>query len=234
MVHKVRAGVEAGREARSPEPEPGEPEPGAGAWGLGGGRGDGGGEADSLRRVTEYMVVSAIRAEARYVPEGIPVVVTGIGKTAAAVAVSRALAERDTTDLVVLNVGTTGALRDGMAGLYLPSEVINHDINADAVRAIGLDPQESLKVDGGDGTVLASGDVFVTDPVIKAQLAERAQLVDMEAYGVVFACREFGVPVRLVKHVSDSADEAAMDWPALVDASAKVLGEWVRSEVGQV
>ena len=184
--------------------------------------------------MTEYMVVSAIRAEARYVPEGIPVVVTGIGKTAAAVAVSRALAERDTTDLVVLNVGTTGALRDGMAGLYLPSEVINHDINADAVRAIGLDPQESLKVDGGDGTVLASGDVFVTDPVIKAQLAERAQLVDMEAYGVVFACREFGVPVRLVKHVSDSADEAAMDWPALVDASAKVLGEWVRSEVGQV
>ena len=180
------------------------------------------------------MVVSAIRAEARYVPEGIPVVVTGIGKTAAAVAVSRALAERDTTDLVVLNVGTTGALRDGMAGLYLPSEVINHDINADAVRAIGLDPQESLKVDKGDGTVLASGDVFVTDPVIKARLAERAHLVDMEAYGVVFACREFGVPVRLVKHVSDSADEAAMDWPALVDASAKVLGEWVRSEVGQV
>lgn len=180
------------------------------------------------------MVVSAIRAEARYVPEGIPVVVTGIGKTAAAVAVSRALAARDTTDLVVLNVGTTGALRDGMAGLYLPSEVINHDINADAVRAIGLDPQESIAIAGGDGTVLASGDVFVTDPVLKSRLAERAQLVDMEGYGVAFACREFGVPVRLVKHVSDSADEAAMDWPALVDASAKVLGEWVRSEVGQV
>lgn len=225
MVHKVRAGSR-------PDARPGAgAEAGAGA---GGGRGDGGGEADSLRRVTEYMVVSAIRAEARYVPEGVPVVVTGIGKTAAAVAVSRALAERDTTDLVVLNVGTTGALRDGMAGLYLPSEVINHDMNADAVRAIGLDPQESLKVDGGDGTVLASGDVFVTDPVIKARLAERAHLVDMEAYGVVFACREFGVPVRLVKHVSDSADEAAMDWPALVDASAKALGEWVRSEVGQV
>lgn len=225
MVHKVRAGSR-------PDARPGAgAEAGAGA---GGGRGDGGGEADSLRRVTEYMVVSAIRAEARYVPDGIPVVVTGIGKTAAAVAVSRALAERDTTDLVVLNVGTTGALRDGMAGLYLPSEVINHDINADAVRAIGLDPQESLKVDGGDGTVLASGDVFVTDPVIRARLAERAHLVDMEAYGVVFACREFGVPVRLVKHVSDSADEAAMDWPALVDASAKALGEWVRSEVGQV
>jgi adenosylhomocysteine nucleosidase len=183
--------------------------------------------------VTEYLVVSAIAAEAKYVPEGIPVVVTGVGKTAAAVATTRALAARDTTDLVVLNIGTTGALRDGLTGLFLPSEVINHDINADAVRAIGLDPQESLTIDGGDGTVLASGDVFVTDPAVRDRLAGRAQLVDMEGYGVAFACREYGVPVRLVKHVSDSADEAAMDWPALVDASAKVLGDWVRAEVGE-
>jgi adenosylhomocysteine nucleosidase len=177
--------------------------------------------------VTSYLVVSAVAGEARYVPAGIPVVVTGVGKTAAAVAVSRALAERDRSDLVVLNVGTTGALHDGLSGLYLPSTVINHDLNGDAIRAIGLDPQEELKVDGGDGTVLASGDVFVSDPELRAKLAERAQLVDMEAYGVVFACREYGVPVRVVKHVSDSADEAALDWPALVDSSARALGEWV-------
>ncbi len=182
--------------------------------------------------MTEYLVVSAVAAEARYVPEGVPVVVTGLGKTAAAVGTARALAGRDTRDLVVLNVGTTGALRDGMAGVYLPSQVINHDINADAVRALGIDPQETLQVEGGDGTVLASGDVFVTDPAVRARLAERAHLVDMEAYGVVYACREYGVPVRVVKHVSDSADESALDWPALVDASAKVLGEWVRDYVG--
>jgi adenosylhomocysteine nucleosidase len=181
--------------------------------------------------VTEYLVVSAVAGEARYVPHGIPVVITGVGKTAAAVAVSRALAARDTSDLVVLNLGTTGALRDGLSGLFLPSTVINHDVNADAVRAIGLDPQDELAVEGGDGTVLASGDVFVTDPVVRARLAERAQLVDMEAYGVVYACREYGVPVRVIKHVSDSADEAALDWPALVDASAKVLGEWVSEYV---
>ena len=166
-------------------------------------------------------------------PEGIPVVVTGVGKTAAAVATAKALAGMDTNGLVVLNVGTTGALRDGLSGLYLPSEVINHDLNADAIRAIGLDPMESLPIDGGDGTVLASGDVFVTDPAIRARLAERADLVDMEAYGVAFACRQFGVPVRLVKHVSDAADEAALDWPALVDASAKILGEWVRAETSR-
>jgi adenosylhomocysteine nucleosidase len=186
---------------------------------------------DNLREVTDYLVVSAVAAEAKYVPDGVPVVLLGVGKTAAAVATAKALAARDTSELVVLNIGTTGALRDGLSGVYLPSEVINHDINAEAIRAIGLDPQESLKIEGGDGTVLASGDVFVTDPVVKERLAARAHLVDMEGYGVAYACREYGVPVRLVKHVSDTADEAAMDWPALVDASAKVLGEWVRNEI---
>jgi len=181
--------------------------------------------------VTEFVVVSAVAGEARYVPSGLQVVVTGVGKTAAAVATARMLAERDTSELVVLNVGTTGALRDGLSGVYLPSTVINHDLNAGAIRAIGLDPQEALHVEGGDGTVLASGDVFVTDPEVRARLAEQAHLVDMEAYGVVYACREYGVPVRVVKHVSDSADEAALDWPALVDASAKVLGEWVSDYV---
>ncbi|WP_405065990.1 nucleosidase [Kribbella sp. NBC_01510] len=181
--------------------------------------------------MTEFVVVSAVAGEARYMPEGVPVVITGVGKTAAAVATSRMLAGRDTSELVVLNVGTTGALVDGLSGVYLPSTVINHDLNAEAIRGIGLDPQEELHVEGGDGTVLASGDVFVTDPVVRARLAERAQLVDMEAYGVVYACREYGVPVRVVKHVSDSADEAALDWPALVDASAKVLGEWVSAYV---
>jgi nucleoside phosphorylase len=181
--------------------------------------------------VTSHLIVSATRAEARYIPADLPVVVTGVGKTAAAVATARALAGRDTGDLVVLNVGTTGALRDGLSGVYLPSTVINHDLSVDLIRAIGLDPQEELHVEGGDGTVLASGDMFVTDPGVRARLAERAHLVDMEAYGVVYACREYGVPVRVVKHVSDSADQAALDWPTLVDNSAKVLGEWVSSYV---
>ncbi|MFK4089762.1 nucleosidase [Kribbella sp. NPDC020789] len=177
--------------------------------------------------MTDYLVVSAIAGEARYVPDDLPVLITGLGKTRAAVAVTRALAARKTSDLVVLNVGTTGALRDGLSGIYLPSAVINHDLNADAIRAIGIDPQEELPIDGGDGTVLASGDVFVADPVVRDRLAQRAHLVDMEAYAVVYACREFGVPVKVVKHVSDSADDAALDWPAQVDASAKALGQWL-------
>jgi len=59
--------------------------------------------------------------------------------------------------LAVLNVGTVGALRKGLRGLYLPSTVLNHDINGDATRALGFDPADVLSVERGDGTVLVSG-----------------------------------------------------------------------------
>ena len=173
------------------------------------------------------LVVSATPAEAAYVPDGIDVVVTGIGKTAAAAATTEAVLARSGDGLTIVNIGTVGALHDGLDGLYLPSTVINHDINGDAIRSLGYDPADTLHLDGGDGTVLASGDVFVVDAVVRQRLAARADLVDMEGYAVVFACQRLRVPVRLVKHVSDRADDSALDWPSRVDASARVLGDWV-------
>lgn len=177
--------------------------------------------------VTPYLVVAATRAEAAYVPASLPVLITGIGKTAAATAVARALASYgDLGGLEIVNVGTAGALHDHHEGLHEPGVVINHDLNADAIRALGYDPQERLRCGPGD-TVLATGDVFVTDPVVRRRLAAQADLVDMEGYAVVYAAQQFGVPVRLVKHVSDNADESAMDWPTLVDHSARALGKWL-------
>src|SRR5690349_18477657 len=179
------------------------------------------------------LVVAAPREEAAYLPDGVPVVITGMGKTNAAIETTRALvAFGDTTELTVLNVGTAGALQDGHAGLFRPSVVINHDLSAEAIRSLGYDPEERLELGTGDGTVLASGDVFVTDPLVRAALAERADLVDMEAYGVALACARLGADLELVKHVSDNADEGAFDWPSLVDASARVLGAWVQQRLG--
>jgi adenosylhomocysteine nucleosidase len=174
------------------------------------------------------LVVAATRAEVAYAPDDVEVVVTGLGKTAAAVGTTRALAGRDLNGLTVVNLGTAGALRDGLEGLHEVGTVLNHDMNADAVRALGYDPRERLTV-GPSEIVLASGDVFVTDPQLREVLAREAHLVDMEGYAVAYACQAFGVPVRLVKHVSDNADAAAMDWPTLVDRSARALGDWLRS-----
>lgn len=175
-----------------------------------------------------YLVVAATAAEAAHVPADLPLVITGMGKTAAAAATARALAAYDDTEgLTVLNIGTAGALRPGLTGLFEPGVVLNHDISADLIRALGHDPQERLAV-GESDVVLATGDVFVSDPGVRDALAERAHLVDMEGYAVAWAAREVGVPVRLVKHVSDAADESAMDWPSMVEASAVALGEWLR------
>lgn len=182
-----------------------------------------------------YLVVAATAAETKGIHGELPVLVTGLGKTAAAVATARMLAElpaRQRGRAVVLNVGTAGALHDGIAGVRLPSTVFNHDINAAAVRALGYDPQETLRLRDGDGTVLASGDVFVADPAIRARLAEDADLVDMEGYAVTLACQRFDVPVRLIKHVSDNADESAMEWPDVVAESAEALGTWLADNLG--
>ena len=175
-----------------------------------------------------YLVIAATTDEAAHVPADLPLVITGMGKTAAAAVTARVLATRDDlADLVVINIGTAGSLRDDVDGLFTPGVVLNHDISADALRALGHDPEERIVV-GDSDIVLATGDVFITDEAERRALAQRAHLVDMEGYAVVWAARQFGVPVILVKHVSDKADQqAAFDWPTTVEGSAKVLGEWL-------
>ena len=170
------------------------------------------------------LVVVATEAEAEHIPSGLRTVVTGLGKTAAAVATTRAILE--SRPARVVNVGSAGALRDGLSGLFEIGTVLNHDMNGDAVRALGYDPRDVLAV-GDSDIVLASGDVFVTDRVVRDGLAERAHLVDMEGYAVAFAAAELDVPVTLVKHVSDNADESAVRWAEVVSLSALALGVWL-------
>ncbi len=178
----------------------------------------------------EILVVAAIAAEAAYVPEGMPVVLTGIGKTLAAVQVTRALAEHPRRgEVEVVNIGTAGALRPDVTGLHEIGTVLNHDLSADEIRRLGIDPRERLVLDPALPTTLASGDLFVTDPVVRDRIAQRAHLVDMEGYAVALACHEMGVPVRLVKMVSDGADETAHDWSAAVDGCARELGAWLEA-----
>lgn len=181
------------------------------------------------------LVVAATRVEATYVPASLPLLITGIGKTPAAALTARALATHPAPETVtVFNIGTAGALRPGLQGLFEPNVVVNHDMDGDAIRALGYDPEERLVLGpaaDGDDVVLATGDLFVTDPVRRDHLALGAHLVDMEGYSVAWVARQFGAPVRLAKHVSDSADESALDWNTAVDRSARALGEWLVDQV---
>ena len=168
------------------------------------------------------LVVVATPEEAVHVPAGLRHVVTGIGKTAAAHVTTRAILEERPSHVV--NIGSAGALRDGLTGLFEIGTVLNHDMNGEAIRSLGYDPRDTLEL-GGSEVVLATGDLFVADGAVRRRLAAHAHLVDMEGYAVAYVAQELGVPVTLLKHVSDNADESAWDWPDVVELSARALGE---------
>ncbi|MFT4200883.1 nucleosidase [Gordonia sp. (in: high G+C Gram-positive bacteria)] len=177
------------------------------------------------------MVVSATRAEAAHVPDGTRLLITGLGKVTAAMALATTLTRARHGVIApiteVVNIGTAGALHDHHSGLFVPSRVIEHDLDADTLAALGYPTTSSWEIAGGDGTVLATGDSFINDAVRRAELARSADLVDMEAAALARVAESFEVPLRLVKVVSDSADETAVQWPERVDAAARRLGAWL-------
>jgi adenosylhomocysteine nucleosidase len=111
--------------------------------------------------------------------------------------------------------------------------VIQHDLDRDALGLLtGECWGQPFVLADRDGPTLATGDVFISDPIVRKRLAERAALVDMEAYALVAAAKRAGVPIRVVKHVSDSASvAAARSWRATMAGSARALAEWIDSNL---
>lgn len=174
------------------------------------------------------LLVVAVDEEAAHLRTGShPVLVTGAGKVNAATALATVLAAPVRPSSVV-NLGTAGALRAGWTGLHEVARVVQHDLD-DALLERLTGRRFGPPVDLAPvGPVLATGDVFVADRAVRARLAESADLVDMEGYAVARVAVAAGVPVRLVKHVSDDADErAGRSWVAAVEECARVLAGWV-------
>jgi adenosylhomocysteine nucleosidase len=174
------------------------------------------------------LLVVALEVEAAHLHVSeLPVLVTGIGKVNAAIALSTILGEFSPSRIV--NLGTAGALKEGLSGTLVVGRVIEHDFDDAALFELtGLHFGEELDL-GDHGPTLATGDLFVSDPGTRSQLAARADLVDMEGYAIARAAQTAGVPVTLVKQVSDSADDnAGKSWRQAVDECAEHLGAWVR------
>lgn len=179
------------------------------------------------------LVVVALEEEATHLHlADLPVLVTGAGKVNAAVAVATVLGDHSPKS--VINLGTAGALKDGLTGIHVVSQVRQHDLDDQAIHALtGLHFGLPIELEG-DGPVLTTGDVFVDDPALRARLAESADLVDMEGYAVVKAAQAADVPVMLVKMVSDGAGgQALRTWRETVDDCAEQLGGWLLEHLGR-
>jgi adenosylhomocysteine nucleosidase len=175
------------------------------------------------------LIVVALKEEAAHLDTRLPILVTGVGKVSAALAVSRALAQGEKPSEII-NIGTAGALRPGFSGTHQISRVVQHDFDSPGLEALTGYSFGLPILLGGDGPVLATGDVFVSDPVLREGLALRADLVDMEGYAVAAAAAAFEVPVRIIKHVSDQADGTAFrSWQETVDECARALASFLHT-----
>ena len=177
----------------------------------------------------QLLVLAAHPLETKYFPEDIDLVLTGVGMSAAAVRTTEAVLTRcpdpaRRAELTVLNIGSAGALKHGLTGVLEPSRIINRDVDEELLRAAGI-PVDNVIELGGDGPVLATGDSFVAGGPARDA---RPALVDMEGGAIAGACRHLGVPLRMVKPVSDAADEEAVAWAEKVELSALALGRWFR------
>ena len=177
------------------------------------------------------LLVLAVE-EAQFLDTDLPVLLTGLGKVNAAVALATVLA-RGPRPSHIVNLGTAGALRPGWTGTHVIGTVIQHDLDTDLLYTLtGETYGAALTLNPDDGPILATGDTFVADEAAREFLAARAHLVDMEGYALAAAAAQAGVPIRIVKHVSDDAGEGAVkSWRESVADCARVLADWTTRHV---
>lgn len=188
------------------------------------------------------LIVVAVAAEAADMDEDAPVLLTGIGRLNATLALTDCLhryLHAGGLPSAIINVGTAGALRPGLTGVHRIDRVVLHDFSHAGVAALtGRDeyPPIDLATDRPDpssGLTLATGDVFVEDGTVRDRLAQDADLVDMEGYAVATVAQWFGVPVQLAKIVGDAADDAAgTSWHREMPALARELAAHSRHALG--
>ncbi|MGW8683349.1 nucleosidase [Streptomyces sp. NPDC055817] len=178
------------------------------------------------------LLVLAVKEEAQFLDTDLPVLLTGMGKVNAATALATVLA-RGPHPSGIVNLGTAGALRPGWTGTHVIGSVIQHDLdNAVLASLTGEIYGAPIDLPDHGGPVLATGDSFISDEKARARLAAHAPLVDMEGYALASAAQRAGVPLRIVKHVSDEAgDGAARTWRETVAGCARVLADWTARNV---
>jgi adenosylhomocysteine nucleosidase len=178
------------------------------------------------------LLVVAVKEEAHYLDTSLPVLLTGMGKVNAATALAAALAHGPLPSGVI-NLGTAGALRPGWTGTHLIGTVIQHDLDSDTLHSLtGEIYGAPLTLTDADGPTLATGDSFIADEAARARLAAHASLVDMEGYALAAAAHRAGVPLRIVKHVSDDAGEGAgKTWRETVTECARALAHWAARSI---
>jgi adenosylhomocysteine nucleosidase len=182
------------------------------------------------------LLVAALEAELVAFPEDLPGfdrLVTGPGKMQATYALTRALDAEEYDEILV--VGTAGAIDPLLsASVYEIDAAVQHDVT-DIDGIVGQHVSLPPRIDvGGSGVTIATGDHFVDDAAtVEAIRGLGGALIDMETYAYIWVAQQYGVPIRVLKAVSDNAqDDAITDWRAAVAACSVQLRQRVSELYG--
>ncbi len=183
------------------------------------------------------LLVAALDSELVAFPAdlaGFDRLVTGPGKLQATYALTRALDATAYDEVVV--VGTAGAIDARLeASVYEISGAVQHDVtDIDGIVGQNVSLPALVELDVHGGVTIATGDHFVDDAEAVATIRPLgAGLVDMETYAYIWVAQRFGVPIRVLKAVSDRAQDGAItDWHAAVTACSHQLRDRIRADSG--
>ena len=163
------------------------------------------------------LLCVALEAELPHnkLPHASPVIYTGVGKVQAATALAQALCKATKPDLIV-NYGTAGGLHPLVKGMTEIGTFLQRDMIAEPQAPRGTIPFSEPTV-GNIKTAspvsevrCGTGDSFVMEPdpwFVKADI----DCVDMEGWALAYVAKQYGIPFRSWKYISDMADENAAD-----------------------
>jgi adenosylhomocysteine nucleosidase len=156
-----------------------------------------------------------------YKGDGILLIISGMGFLKGAVALSQVLQrqEKGVNSITrVINYGIAGSL----TGRFSLGEVVSVD------RVVKYNPVEFTKTRfnkffasafpeirlndrAEDAVVLATSDHPILTEADAGLAARHAHLVDMEGYGYAFVAGNYGIPVQIIKGISDFARKESED-----------------------
>lgn len=202
-------------------------------------------EAQPLRNALNAVKTGNIRGigcfSLEYKAVDLTVAVSGEGKIGAAVAAA-VVAESLHPD-IMMNFGVAGSLNGtAKGGKIIAGDVWEHDFD---ITAAGWLPgkfrgrtddglaETVIEAVGGERGTVATGDVFVADPVRSAYIAETfgAKACEMECAAVFAVASAYGIPFAAVKYISDGADGDAKN---SMDANVRPLSEKIASDIFSV
>ncbi len=193
--------------------------------------------APPLRRAGGRALLYVMAADAEYGPHlrsRFRPLMCGVGPVESAVAVTAALAAlaaAGTAPDLVVSLGSAGSRTLEQTGIYQAVSVSYRDMDASALGfekgatpLLDLPPVVPLplRVPGIAGASLSTGANVVSGAAYDGIAAD---MVDMETFAVLRACRRFGVPLVALRGISDGAAELSHvgDWTEYLHVIDKKL-----------